>query len=109
MARKRNVAVPDDIARFFMAAETGNWEELQVLSRGFSAELNARTHRPELDQFWGPILATFNGLEQVHLWPPQQYLDYGNAILSSLRPGMVYVGGTDSGRGIPELTNAFCK
>ncbi|PYI85602.1 MAG: hypothetical protein DME26_10630 [Verrucomicrobia bacterium] len=32
-------------------------------------------------------------------------LDYGNAVLGSLRPGMVYVGGTDPGRFIPTLLN----
>ena len=32
-------------------------------------------------------------------------MDYGNAILGSLRPGMVYVGGTDDGRFVPELMN----
>jgi hypothetical protein len=32
-------------------------------------------------------------------------LDYGNAILDSLRPGMVYVGGTDPGRFIPTFLN----
>ena len=37
--------------------------------------------------------------------PAQKLLDYGNAILGSLRPGMVYVGGTDNGRWIPELLN----
>jgi len=37
--------------------------------------------------------------------PPEKLLDYGNAILESLRPGMVYVGGTDPGRWIPTLLN----
>src|SRR5207249_559684 len=40
-----------------------------------------------------------------HDWPAQKLLDYGNAVLGSLRPGMVYVGGTDPGRWIPELLN----
>ncbi|MSU36329.1 MAG: hypothetical protein EXS36_14780 [Pedosphaera sp.] len=43
--------------------------------------------------------------EQVHEWPAQKFLDYGNGVLDSLRPGMVYVGGTDNGRWIPELLN----
>ena len=32
-------------------------------------------------------------------------LDYGNSILATLRPGMVYIGGTDPGRFIPTLLN----
>jgi hypothetical protein len=38
-------------------------------------------------------------------WPAQKLLDYGEAVLGSLRPGMIYVGGTDSGRWIPTLLN----
>jgi hypothetical protein len=39
------------------------------------------------------------------VWPAQKLLDYGNATLESLRPGMVYVGGTDPGFFIPMLVN----
>jgi hypothetical protein len=51
------------------------------------------------------VLDAYGVAEQAHEWPAQQLLDYGNAILGSLRPGMVYVGGTDNGRWIPELLN----
>jgi hypothetical protein len=43
--------------------------------------------------------------ECAHLWPAQKLLDYGQATLGSLAPGVVYVGGTDPGRGIPTLLN----
>ncbi|PWU09702.1 MAG: hypothetical protein C5B50_26890 [Verrucomicrobia bacterium] len=95
IAQSRGLAVPDDIERFFAAAEAGDWEQLKVLFEKLRAEHLAG----------GPVLATFNSLEEVHLWPPQEFLAYGNSILDSLRPGMVYVGGTDPGRGIPELLN----
>jgi hypothetical protein len=42
--------------------------------------------------------------ETAHDWPAQKLVDYGETVLGSLRPGMVYVGGTDSGRFIPTLT-----
>jgi hypothetical protein len=51
------------------------------------------------------VLDAYGVAEQAHNWPAQQLLDYGNAILDSLRPGMVYVGGTDNGRWVPELLN----
>jgi hypothetical protein len=51
------------------------------------------------------VLDAYGVAEQAHLWPAQKLLDYGNAILHSLRPGMVHVGGTDNGRWIPELLN----
>ena len=59
-----------------------------------------------LQTLWGPILEALLISENVHDWPAQQLLDYGNSILSSLRPGMVYVGGTAPGRGIPTFLNA---
>ena len=43
--------------------------------------------------------------EAAHDWTAQKLLDYGHAVLGSLRPGMVYVGGTDAGRFIPTLLN----
>ena len=43
--------------------------------------------------------------EAAHNWPAQKLLDYGEAVLGSLRPDMVYVGGTDTGRWIPTLLN----
>src|SRR6185437_589816 len=59
----------------------------------------------DLNPFWPAVLETFGGAEQAHLWPAQKLLDYGDAVLGSLRPGMVYVGGTDPGRFIPTLLN----
>src|SRR5258707_981540 len=43
--------------------------------------------------------------QQAPLLPAQKLLDYGHALLDPLRPGMVYVGGTDSGRWVAELMN----
>ena len=105
IAGKLNIGVPAEVEQFFAAAEAGDWEQLQALFRKIVAERRLQPHPPELDQLWAPVLATFNGLEEAHLWPAKEYLDYGNAILASLKPGMVYVGGTDPGRGIPELLN----
>jgi tetratricopeptide (TPR) repeat protein len=50
-----------------------------------------------------PIKESFGVAQQAHNWPAQSLLDYGNVILDSLKPGMVYVGGTDAGRFIPSL------
>ena len=105
IAGKLKIAVPAEVEQFFAAAEAGDWEQLRALFRKMVAERGAQPHPPELDQLWAPVLATFNALEEAHSWPAKEYLDYGNAILDSLKPGMVYVGGTDPGRGIPELLN----
>ncbi len=106
IARQKNVAVPPEVEQFFDAAEAGNWEQAHALFTKLQADRKTEPHPAELDQLWAPVLTTLNALQQVHVWPAQEYLDYGNAILDSLRPGMIYVGGTDPGRGIPELLSA---
>jgi hypothetical protein len=54
---------------------------------------------------WPAIIDAYGAAEQAHLLPAQTLLDYGHSILDSLRPGMVYVGGTDSSRWVPALLN----
>lgn len=110
MARRKGVIVPEEVERFFDALESATWEEIerqwQVLakkSRQYHDSTDADS--PKLDPVWSAVLDAYGVAEQVHEWPAQQLLDYGNAILDSLRPGMVYVGGTDEGRWIPELLN----
>jgi hypothetical protein len=56
-------------------------------------------------KLWPAIIDAYGVAEQVHDWPAQKLLDYGSTVLDALRPGMVYVGGTDPGRWIPELIN----
>jgi len=109
LARQHNIQVSDDVERFFKAAESGNWEEIeaafnQINGRNSSAG-HAEGRAPEVAQIWPAIIDAYGAAEQVHLWPAQKLLDYGNAVLGALRPGMVYVGGTDNGRWIPELLN----
>src|SRR6185295_11831631 len=62
----------------------------------------------ELDSYWPAILQAAGVAEQAHTWPAQKLLDYGNAVLESLRPGMAYVGGSDPGLYIPMLLNETC-
>jgi hypothetical protein len=88
--------------------ESGNWEEIDQLWQAMakrSAQYEGSTHDPNLDPFWPAVLEAYGAAEQAHLWPAKQLLDYSEAILGSLRPGMVYVGGTDPGRFIPTLVN----
>jgi tetratricopeptide (TPR) repeat protein len=108
LARRANKEVPSEVERFFDALEAGNWDEVELLFKGFanrSGQYEGGTHSPELDDVWPAILDAYGAAEQAHDWPAQKLLDYGNSILDSLRPGMVYVGGTDPGRWIPALLN----
>ena len=108
MARRANKPVPNEVEEFFDALERGNWEEIETLFKGFArrtGQYEGSTHSPDLDDVWPAILDAYGAAQEAHLWPAQKLLDYGNAVLDSLRPGMVYVGGTDPGRWIPSLLN----
>ena len=109
LARRHGITVPDGVERFFAAVESGDWDRISAafaeIHGGDTSGSQHSGRTPEVSKLWPAILDAFGAAEQVHEWPAQQLLNYGNAILDSLRPGMVYVGGTDNGRWIPELLN----
>ncbi len=109
IARRSQQEVPQVIEKFFDAVEAGNWEEIrtrwQELVKHSSQYGWSKDNWPDINPYWPAVLDAYGVAEQAHLWPAQQLLDYGNRILDSLSPGMVYVGGTDNGRWIPELLN----
>jgi tetratricopeptide (TPR) repeat protein len=106
MARRFQVEVPADVERFFAAVEGGRWDEIENAFKPLHDRCyNAKPPPHDLDVLWGPILESLGAAESAHEWPAQKLLDYGNAVLGTLRPGMVYVGGTDPGRFIPTLLN----
>jgi tetratricopeptide (TPR) repeat protein len=109
MARHFEVAVPDEVRRFFEAVQAGRQEEAAALFKSMSEQRNASSTSSEtaqaLKKLWPAVLETYGVAEVAQLWPAQRLLDYGNAVLDSLRPGMVYAGGTDAGRFIPTLLN----
>lgn len=105
IAKRFDVAIPAEVNRFFAAVQSGRWEETTNLF-ALLHEIRMSTNQPPgFEKLWPAILETYGVAEQTHAWPAQQLLDYGNAVLDSLRPGMVYVGGTDAGRFIPTLLN----
>jgi hypothetical protein len=95
------------VEHFFDAVENSRWDDVDALFKLLKSR-NGRdggSPSPDVAALWSPILETFGVAEQAHIWPAQELLDYGNAILGSLPPGMAYVGGTDPGRFIPTLLN----
>ena len=106
MAGRFKVAVPDEVERFYDAAAAGRFDELNARFKTLQQMRQEGPCAAAVQTLWGPILETLLIAENAHDWPAQKLLDYGNSILDSLRPGMVYVGGTDPGRGIPTLLNA---
>ena len=108
IAKRRNEALPPEIDAFFKAIDQGDWAEIS--SRWEELAVHAtrqydrsKGDRPDLQPYWPMVLDAYGVAEQKHDWPAQRLLDYGNAIMDSLKPGMVYVGGTDPGRFVPEL------
>ena len=101
--------VSAEVERFFDAVESGHWDDIEVafkkINGGDSSAGHSGQRPPGIEYLWPAIIDAYGVAEQVHEWPAQKLLDYGNAVLNSLRPGMVYVGGTDNGRWIPELLN----
>jgi hypothetical protein len=108
IARRLQREVPAEVTAFFEAVASGQWEQINAKWDALakrSGQYEHSEHSAELDPFWPSVHDTYGAAEQAHLWPAQKLLDYGNAILNSLSPGMVYVGGTDNGRWVPELLN----
>ena len=109
LAKRHHEQVSSEVERFFDAVESGDWDRIEaafkVINGADSSAGQSDKRPPGTAHLWPAIIDAYGAAEQVHEWPAQKLLDYGNAILDSLRPGMVYVGGTDSGRWIPELLN----
>jgi hypothetical protein len=109
LATRKGVAMTEGMEKFFAAVEIGEWDGIlaafNAISGGDSSAGHAATRSPEVTAMWPAIIDAFGVAEQAHLLPAGTLLDYGNSILGSLRPGMVYVGGTDASRWVPALLN----
>src|SRR6185503_11097572 len=105
LAGGSNIQVPADVERFFAAVESGNRDEIDAAFKPIGERYKTKPPPRDLEVLWGPILESLGVAESAQDWPAQRLLDYGEAVLGSLRPGMVYVGGTDPGRFIPTLLN----
>ena len=107
LARHFKVEVPDDVDRFFDAVAAGHWEKADAIFKSLrhGDNDNSTPRSPDLGKIWRPIQETWGIARETQNWPAQKLLDYGEAVLGSLRPGMVYLGGTDPGCFIPTLLN----
>ena len=104
-ARRLKIEVPAEFESFLEAVETRPFDEVKDLFQSMQERRKTEPTPPERNLLWPPISETFGVADTAHDWPAQALLDYGQAVLGSLRPGMVYVGGTDPGRYIPTLLN----
>ena len=105
MAEHFKIAFPDEFERFFDAAEAGRYDEMKAIYKSLREQRESGADKTWYGPHWRAIIETQGAADVAHDWPAQKLLDYGNAVLGSLRPGMVYVGGTDPGCFIPTLLN----
>jgi len=109
ISRRLQKEIPAEVEKFFDALESGIWEDIEkqwtLLATHSGQYEYSKEHWEELNPYWMAVLDAYGVAEQAHEWPAQKLLDYGRTVLDALRPGMVYVGGTDNGRWIPELLN----
>jgi hypothetical protein len=103
LARRAKVEVPADVERFFDSLEAGNFADAEVLCRGWIQERRSGEVPSVPQAVWPAVMETFGVAEIAQKWPADKLLEYGEAVVGALRPGMVYVGGTDPGRYIPTL------
>ena len=99
------IPVPPEVDQLFDALETGRWDDAKAQFKALEELRRAASGSEALCDLWPVIQDAYGAAEQAHLWPAQLLLDYGHSVLDALSPGMVYLGGTDAGRWIPELLN----
>jgi tetratricopeptide (TPR) repeat protein len=104
LAKRNKIDVLPEVSRFFDALDAGDWDETNRLFKSLRDLLDGPSG-DDLRKYWRAVLEAYGAAEQVHMWPPQELLDYGNGILGSLKPGMVYIGGTDPGCFICTMLN----
>lgn len=105
LARKSGHDLPPDAERFFDLADANHWSELKDLFLRLKELRFSEEAPPGLDHAWHALFETYGAAEVANEWKPERLVDYGNSILESLKPGMIYLGGTDAGRFIPTLLN----
>jgi hypothetical protein len=99
------VPMLDEVERFFDAAEAGRYEEMHAIYKALRAKRDDPNDGTDFGPQWRTIIETEGAVREAHDWPAQKLLDYGEAVLGALRPGMIYVGGTDPGCFIPTMLN----
>ena len=104
LASRAQVPVPATVENYFDALQTGRWDAAQELFKNLT-DLRSSPAGSNVLGYWRAIAEAQGAAQQVHSWPAQKLLDYGHAVLGSLRPGMAYFGGTDSGCFIPLMLN----
>lgn len=105
LALEAGIPVPAEVEQFFDLAARGQWAEAEALYAALEVRRERGGGAGDLSRLRPAMLETIGVHEAVRDWPAQALLNYGSAILETLPPGAVYLGGSDPGRFIPTLLN----
>ncbi len=104
LADRFHVQVPPEVDSFFDAVESGKWADIKTQFNTLSAQKEGNgAARSDLEVLWPAVKETYGVATIARSWPPKEILDYGESVLAALRPGMVYIAGSDAARYIPAL------
>lgn len=103
LARRGNVELPADFDRFFDAVQSGNWSDIKGLYGTLSALRSSPDTAKSLEAVWPAVVEAYGAATVATSWPANELLAYGESVNASLRPGTVYLSGTEAGRFIPAL------
>ncbi len=105
LAARLNVPIPPEVDQFFSAVEAGDWRSIKSMFHAVTAQAGAPGAAEGLASLLPAIRETYAVAEAKEAWPADELLAYGQTVLASLKPGMVYVGGSRWGNSIPALLN----
>ncbi len=107
LARRTGKPVPPEVERFFDALEQGHWEEADAIFKELHQRHEDPNGQPDEDLYaiWRPIQETQGIQWETRHWPAEQLLKYGEKVLGSLKPDMIFIGGTDPGAFINTFLN----
>lgn len=103
LAQRLQIEVSPEVHQLFDALESGNWGDIKGLYNTLASQRESGGATNHLSRLWPAIKDAYGVAEVAKVWPPQELLNYGQFILSSIRPGMIYIAGTDASRYIPTL------
>jgi beta-lactamase regulating signal transducer with metallopeptidase domain len=105
--------ISPEFQRFFNAATNGGWQTVTNMFQSFLQRHPQYERRPGIPvdtnlstSYWQPVLEISLAYNLVELCNPEYTRLAVDDIISSIPPGSIYFGGTDTGRGLP---TAFSK
>ncbi len=103
LARRNNAGMPEEVEKFFDAVQAGNWSDIKGLYMTLSSQRRSPEAAKVLEALWPAVVETFGAAAVATTWPAPELLAYGESVMTSLKPGTIYLSGTEAGRNIPAL------